>query len=93
MDQGTAILIMALIGALSFIIRNTMDNLIAGLWVRYARELVPGDQVTVKSDFGDQEGVVKEVHLRNIIIELEDERELLVEAKKIFEDDVIRRRE
>jgi len=36
---------------------------------------------------------VKEVHLRNVVVELESGEDLLIEATKVFEEDVIRERD
>ena len=57
-----------------------------------AGEVVPGDRITVKTDFEEKTGTVKEVHLRNVVVELESGEDLLIEATKVFEEDVIRER-
>lgn len=95
MDIGvdTAILLSATMGAVSFIIKDIFNNLVSGLWIRYAGEVIPGDEITIKTEFQTKTGTVKDVHIRNVVIELESGKDLLVEATKIFKEDVIRERD
>lgn len=86
-------LMASIVGAFSFLIRDVVENIILGMWIKRTGEVIPGDRVKIKSDFGEMEGTVKDVHLRNIIVSLENGEELLKEAKDIFEEDVIRRRD
>jgi len=92
-EVSTAIVISAAVGAFSFVIKNVFENLMSGLWIRYAGEVIPGDRITVKTDFKEKTGTVKEVHLRNVVVELESGEDLLIEATKVFEEDVIRERD
>ena len=92
MNMGTAMLISAAVGAFSFVIKGVFENLVSGLWIKHAGEVVPGDRITVKTDFEEKTGTVKEVHLRNVVVELESGEDLLIEATKVFEEDVIRER-
>lgn len=91
--MGTAILISAVVGSFSFLIKNLFDNIFSGLWMRISGEIEVGDEITVKSDFKEKTGVVNELYLRNVVIEVDDGTELLIEAKKVMKEDVIRRRE
>jgi len=92
-EVGTAILISAAVGAFSFVIKDVFNNFVSGLWIKYAGEVIPGDKVTIKTDFKKKTGTVKDVHMRNLVVELESGGELLVESKKVFQEDVIRERD
>jgi len=93
MEMGTAILISAFVGAFSFVVKDVVNNILSGAWMRISGEIEPGDKITVKSDFKEQSGRVKELYLRNVVIRLPNGRDLLIEAKKVLNEDVIRRRD
>jgi len=92
MDMGTAILISAAVGAFSFIVKDVVNNVLSGAWMRISGEVEPGDELLLKTDFKEKKGTVNKLYLRNVVIELEDGSELLVECKKVLDNDLIRER-
>jgi len=93
MEMGMAILLSAAVGAVSFVIKDLFNNFVSGLWIKHAGEVIPGDRITIKTDFKKKTGTVKDVHMRNLVVELESGKELLIESKKVFQEDVIRERD
>jgi len=73
------------------VIKDIISNTISGLWLRLSKEIAIGDLIRIKTEFGEKEGRVKHLYLRNVVLEL-DEGELLIESNKVFDSDVIRKR-
>jgi len=94
MDIGISLILSILVASIVGVLKNTIENLVAGLWLRVNKEVLPNDRVRVKSrQFGEVEGVVKRIGLRNILIETDKRRVLLVQTTRVFDDDIIRIRE
>lgn len=93
MDLGWSLLIGLLVIASLGVLRNIIENITSGLWLRISKEIVVGDELTVKSDFKEKTGEVEDMKLRNIVLRLGNGEELLVQTSKVFDDDVIRRRD
>ena len=94
MDFGWSILIGVIVASFMAVVKDVIENVVCGIWLRVSKELIPGDEVEVKSkEFGAKRGTVAHIFLRNVEIRLEDGRTLLMQTNRVYEADVIRKRE
>ncbi|MBW2675265.1 MAG: mechanosensitive ion channel [Deltaproteobacteria bacterium] len=93
MDFGWSVLIGIVVASFMAVVKDVIQNAVSGIWLRVSKELVPGDEVEVKSkEFGRVEGVVARIFLRNVEIRLGDGRVLLMQTSRVYDEDVIRKR-
>lgn len=77
---------LGLIGvALGFALREVIENFIAGLILLMQRPFTVGDQIT----FGDYEGIVEDVRVRDTVIRLYDGRLVFAPNAQIFRGPVV----
>ncbi len=71
--------------ALGFALREVIENFIAGLILLMQRPFTVGDQIT----FGDYEGIVEDVRVRDTVIRLYDGRLVFAPNAQIFKGPVV----
>jgi small-conductance mechanosensitive channel len=71
--------------AFAFALKDTLENLVAGIIIQLRRPFRKGDEVVV----GDEEGRVVEINGRSVVIATPDGRNAILPASRLLQDPVI----